>query len=479
MSSNVTYLQVEDIQLSSALSLAIDESCDIKDTAQVTHFVRYMSSQGPKEELLGLLPLSGQTRGEDIANAVQKCLEDNKIDLNKIVSIATDGARSMTGKNKGATTILQSKINHEILTFHCIIHQETLCAQTFPAEIVEVMNLVIKIVNSILSKALYHRQFKEFLNEMETQYSDLLLHNKVRWLSKGKVLKRFALCLNEINTFINEKGINHPELENDKWLQKFYFMVDITAKLNELNLKLQGKGNPAYVLVEELVCFEEKLILFAEDIQSGKLLHFQFLKQYRDKTSATVDTNYFSTVIKKIKDEFADRFEQFKTNKTTLAFIVNPLNTNSNEIHIEPFGIDTGSLEMQLIDLKSKALWSGKFTELKSKLEELEVQKCMYVTQQKWTALKEMPRVEELIFDAWNSLPDCYSEVKKLAFGVLTIFGSTYSCEQAFSCMNIIKSKVRSQLTNENLESCLKLKTTSYEPNLSKLSKTMQSQRSH
>ena len=90
MSSNVTYLQVEDIAL----------------------FVRYMTSQGPQEEFLGLLPLSGQTRGEDTANAVQKCLEDNKINLNKIVSIATGGARSMPGKNKEATTILESKINH-------------------------------------------------------------------------------------------------------------------------------------------------------------------------------------------------------------------------------------------------------------------------------------------------------------------------------------------------------------------------------
>ncbi|GFX98913.1 uncharacterized protein TNCV_1504891 [Trichonephila clavipes] len=64
---------------------------------------------------------------------------------------------------------------------------------------------------------------------------------------------------------------------------------------------------------------------------------------------------------------------------------------------------------MQWIDLKSKAVWSGTFTEFESKLEELEVEKCMHVTQQKLTALKEMQRVEALIFDAWNSLSDCYS----------------------------------------------------------------------
>ncbi|GBN49229.1 General transcription factor II-I repeat domain-containing protein 2A [Araneus ventricosus] len=324
MSSNETHMQVEDIQLASALSLAIDESCDIKDTAQVTLFVRYMSSQGPKEEQLGFLPLSGQTHGEDIANAVQKCLKDNGIDINKIVPIATDGART---------------------------------------EIVEVMNLVIKIINSILAKALYHRQFKDFFEEIDSQFSDLLLHNKVRWLSRGNVLQRFALCFSEIKTVLNEKSIDHPELEEDKWLQKFNFKVDTTMKLNELNLKLHGKGNPAYALLEEVVCFEKKLLLFVEDMERGKLLHFKNLKQYRDETNATIDTNYFNIALKNMKDGFAERFEQFKTNKSTLAFIVNPLNTNTNEINIEPFGIDAGSLQLQLLDLKTKDFWSGKFTE--------------------------------------------------------------------------------------------------------------------
>ncbi|GBM67121.1 hypothetical protein AVEN_59336-1 [Araneus ventricosus] len=165
------------------------------------------------------------------------------------------------------------------------------------------MNLVIKIINSILAKAIYHRQLKDFLEEMESQFSDLILHNKVRLLSRGNVLQRFALCLSEIKTFLNEKSIDYPELEEDKWLQKFNFMVDTTMKLNELNLKLQGKGNTAYVFFEEVVCFEKKLLLFKN------------LKQYRDETNATIDTSYFSIALKNMKDGFAERFEQFKTNK--------------------------------------------------------------------------------------------------------------------------------------------------------------------
>ncbi|GFY13302.1 protein ZBED8 [Trichonephila clavipes] len=186
MFSNTTTQHIEDLKLVSALSKAVDESCDINDTAQVSLFERFMSHSGPKEEPLGILPIKGHARGEDIAIAVIECMDKHHIPLDKIVSISTDEAKSMTGVRKEFFAILKEKINHEILVYHCIIHQEALCVQTFPNEICKVMELMITIINSILAKALNYHQFKEFLFEMESEYTDLVLNNNVRWLSRGK-----------------------------------------------------------------------------------------------------------------------------------------------------------------------------------------------------------------------------------------------------------------------------------------------------
>lgn len=52
MSLNTTKQQVEDLKLVSALSLAVDKSCDINDTAQVSSFVRFISCSGSKAQTL-------------------------------------------------------------------------------------------------------------------------------------------------------------------------------------------------------------------------------------------------------------------------------------------------------------------------------------------------------------------------------------------------------------------------------------------
>lgn len=96
-------------------------------------------------------------------------------------------------------------------------------------ECVEVMNLVIKIVNKIIANGLNHRQFCSLLDEADSAYLDLLLHNRVRWLSRGDVLKCFAACLEHVKTFLESKGLSCPELGDLDWLEKFYFMVDMTS----------------------------------------------------------------------------------------------------------------------------------------------------------------------------------------------------------------------------------------------------------
>ncbi|KAL0978655.1 hypothetical protein UPYG_G00173530 [Umbra pygmaea] len=232
MAEDITRQQIKDINSAVAYSVACDESKDKGDIEQIALFCRYVNSAGPQEEIIELIPLKGQTRGEDICEAVLNCLRAKGINTTHLVSVATDGAPSMTGAQKGFVALLQKTLDRKLLTFHCILHQEALCAQTFAPECTE-------------------------------------LHNKVRWLSRGEVLKRFAACLEEVKTFLGSKGLTFPELEQPEWLEKLHFMVDMTAHLNTLNTALQGKGRTALHMLEEVLAFERKLTVLARDLQKG------------------------------------------------------------------------------------------------------------------------------------------------------------------------------------------------------------------
>ena len=76
-------------------------------------------------------------------------------------------------------------------------------------------------------------------------------------------------------------------------------------------------------------------------------------------------------------------------------------------------------------------------------------------------------------------LHENFSELQRFAQRYLCRFGSTYRCEQAFSAMNLTKSKTRSRLTDLNLKNCLLLSVTDLLPDIQKLARSKQSQKSH
>lgn len=95
MAGNITNRQIKDINSAPAYSIACDESCDVIDIEQTALLCRYVNSDGPQEEMIELIPLKGQTRGEDTCEALLKCLNDKGINTNHLISVATDGAPNM------------------------------------------------------------------------------------------------------------------------------------------------------------------------------------------------------------------------------------------------------------------------------------------------------------------------------------------------------------------------------------------------
>lgn len=111
----------------------------------------------------------------------------------------------------------------------------------------EAVSLIIRVVNFIVARALIGRQFKTLMDEVRNNYPGLLL----RWLSRGKVLSRFAACLSKIQTFLEMKNVERPELANTEW---FYCLVDMTEHLNQLNVKMQGVGNISLIPSTSSAC---------------------------------------------------------------------------------------------------------------------------------------------------------------------------------------------------------------------------------
>ncbi|QQP54935.1 General transcription factor II-I repeat domain-containing protein 2-like [Caligus rogercresseyi] len=98
-------------------------------------------------------------------------------------------------------------------------------------------------------------------------------------------------------------------------------------------------------------------------------------------------------------------------------------------------------------------MWVNKFKSLNEELEKLARQQVELASQHKWTEIKKLPHADDLIVKTWNALPVTYSTLQR--------------------------TNLRSRLTDESLNACMKLNLTAYQPDYKAISKTMQSQKSY
>lgn len=109
----------------------------------------------------------------------------------------------------------EENCTRELTAYHCIIHQEALCGKVLKMD--HVMSTVRQTVNFIRAKGLNHRQFRAFMQEIDSEFADIPYYTEVRWLTLGKVLNRVFELNNEICQFMDSKGKDSTVLGDEKW----------------------------------------------------------------------------------------------------------------------------------------------------------------------------------------------------------------------------------------------------------------------
>ncbi|XP_076343931.1 protein FAM200C-like [Tachypleus tridentatus] len=178
MSVDILEQVVADIKASPVkISLQVDESTDsLKTTAQAI----------------------------DVLNKIQEFFSRNELHLDKIGSICTDGATAMLGNRSGFAALMRKEVPNLKIT-HCFLHRHSLAAKTLPPDLKKTLNICVKVVNFIRSRALNHRLFQSLCEKMGQEHTVLLYHTEVRWLSRGRVLFRVFELRGEIHQFLRER----------------------------------------------------------------------------------------------------------------------------------------------------------------------------------------------------------------------------------------------------------------------------------
>ncbi|KAJ3609011.1 hypothetical protein NHX12_023538 [Muraenolepis orangiensis] len=292
-----------------------------------------------------------------------------------------------------------------------------------------VMRVVIDTVNFIRARGLNHRQFSAFLLENDIHHG-LPYHTDVRWLSRGAVLKHFYKLRTEIAEFMQGKGKPVVQLDDPEWTRDLAFLVDITEHLNVLNVTMQGRNKLVTEYYDSVRAFQGKLVLWQTQLSKRNAAHFPCLKS-QPVNHQSMDK--YANLLSGLRHEFDNRFTVFTELEKDFSLFRSPFTVDASVV--------PEAMQMELIELQCCAPLKDTYASVA-----IEV--------------------------FYQSLPPQYPMLTAFAGKILCMFGTTYLCEQAFSVMNINKSKVRNRLTHGHLNDVMKIATAQQlSPDMDKLVK--------
>ena len=169
---------------------------------------------------------------------------------------------------------------------------------------------------------------------------------------------------------------------------------------------------------DHVKAFKCKLDLFKTQLQNEDLTHFPACMTYTKINNDPISYKKYSEKIMCLKTEFENRFQNFQYLENDFALFTSPFS-------IDAVNVST-HIQMELIEIQNDSNLKNKFNDVG-------------------------------VPDFYSFVPTRYVEIRRFASKIISMFSSTYQCEQLFSLMNSNKSPVRSRLTDTHLNAVLKV----------------------
>ena len=316
-------------QASPFVTVLVDESTDITNHKRLVLYIQILDHTfEPSTHFVANKECVDGT-GQGIAESVKELLEELEIPLNKVMSLGSDGAAVMTGRNKGCTGIML-RSNPHMVNVHCVAHSLALCTSQAADKISD-----LKDHQQILTDLFYYfrgspkraariRSIQTLLDDPVLTYKEL---HSVRWLSYCNALQTVHRTIDSLLTYLTEvtrdvtKDPKAAGLKKKIGTEKFIgittMMMDIMAPVTVLSQFFQTDNvDIALVKVKLEMAVEDLhkikamkspcLTALADDLQNGKFKGHEITSSRASFSLDELCSKFVDKLVENIKSRFPD-----------------------------------------------------------------------------------------------------------------------------------------------------------------------------
>ncbi|KAH7292058.1 hypothetical protein KP509_29G049800 [Ceratopteris richardii] len=472
-----------DIRVSPFYSLLIDESTNRTIKKHLIIYVLYVTDAGKGPTKCAFVELLAveNANAKCIYEAINAFINENMLDICKLIAIATDGASVMIGHKIGVLSRFQESMPH-IMDVHCIAHRQALAAKHGFITHPHIFAFVDKVANKVYSwlgkSSKRHEELWRIMHEYDMLDTRALQIHAVRWISRGQVMERLGNIMPAI--------LHQWEHGEKRWYKNItifsvrfmiHFLADVLKELNKLSMEFQRhemdvirisamldfiieKFKQRYLDVDvqkfghdsphlsSLLQMTKDSMLFYEDASRQSHAHvLRFAPMPMDGDNGSLDecVSIAKAYIKNILDGLNRRFEDLPLFNAFKIFSPSsyPIDAYDREKMTQEWLnriINRLNIDSHMIDIRKTINEREDFCGMLCRVAQ---HKSM---RDAWVVCNES-----------KSWWDLYPEMMKIWQLCLVIPASTSACERGFSHQNFIKSVSRSSLALDTLDALMLL----------------------